>query len=84
MTPLTLVTDVHENFLRADFDDVTFDDIASSKGQGARLLHGLFHCQHKQLRLTFHEPMGGLVSAGPSETPLPNGPDVATATEVEG
>ena len=43
---LALVADVHEDFFGADFDDGAFDDIASSKGQFARLPQGLFHGQH--------------------------------------
>ncbi len=34
------------DFLGTDFDDGAFDDITGRKGQRARLLHGLFHCQH--------------------------------------
>ena len=44
---LAFVADVHEDFFGTDFDDSAFDDIASRKGQGARLLHGLFHGEHK-------------------------------------
>ena len=44
-----LVADVHQDFFGADFDDGAFDDIASRKGQRARLLHGLFHCEHNDL-----------------------------------
>ena len=44
--PLALVTDVHQDFLGADFDDGAFDDTASRKGQFARLPHGFFHGQH--------------------------------------
>ena len=43
-----LVADVHEDFLGADFDDGAFDDIASGKGQCARLLHGFFHGEHNE------------------------------------
>ena len=44
-----LVADVHEDFLGADFDDGAFDDIASRKGQCARLLHGFFHGEHNDI-----------------------------------
>ena len=39
------VTDVHQNFLGADFDDCAFDYFADGKTHGA-LLHGFFHCEH--------------------------------------
>ncbi len=39
------VTDVHQNFLGADFDDLAFDNFALGKTRRA-LLHGLFHCEH--------------------------------------
>ena len=42
------VPDVHEDFFGSNFDDGALDYITSSKGQCARLLHGFFHCQHKQ------------------------------------
>ena len=45
--PLALVTDIHKEFLGTNLDDSAFDDIASRKGQRARLLHGFFHCQHR-------------------------------------
>jgi hypothetical protein len=49
------------------------------------LLHGLFHCEHNAMtNLPDYVTGGDLVSAGLPETPLPNGPDVAVATEVEG
>ncbi len=40
-----LVTDVHQDFLGADFDDGSFDDFAGSKAHRA-VLHGFFHCEH--------------------------------------
>ena len=43
------VADVHEDFLGADFDDGAFDDIASRKGQFARLPHGFFHGEHNTI-----------------------------------
>ena len=52
-----LVTDVHEDIFGADFDDGAFDDTASRNGQLARLLHGLFHCEHNTItNLTDDEP----------------------------
>ena len=40
---LALVANIHQHFLGAHFDDGAFDNIASRKGQNARLPHGLFH-----------------------------------------
>ena len=80
-----LVADVHEDFLGADFDDGAFDDIASGKGQFARLLHGFFHCEHNTMtNLTADELRETWSARGLPKTPLPNGPDVAVATEVRG
>ncbi len=42
---LAFVTDVHEDFLGADFDDGAFDNFASRKAHRA-LLHGFFHREH--------------------------------------
>ena len=43
------VTDVHEDIFEPDFDDGAFDDAAGRNGQFARLLHGLFHCEHNAI-----------------------------------
>ena len=54
---LALVTDVHEDIFGTDFDDGAFDDAASGNGLFARLLHGLFHCEHNTItNLTDDEP----------------------------
>ena len=80
----TLIADVHQDFLGADFDDGAFDDITGSKGQGTALLHEFFHCQHRQYRIFLSIRTGAWSAGRLTEAPLPNGPDVAGATEVEG
>src|SRR5262249_48298843 len=40
------VADVHQDFFGADFNNGTFDYVASGKGHRATLLHGLFHREH--------------------------------------
>ena len=45
----TFITDVHQHFFGTDFDDMTFDNFASSKASIA-LLHGFFHCEHNNIR----------------------------------
>src|SRR5436190_13033611 len=46
---LAFVANVHKDFFGAYFDDGSPDDITGGNGQRTRLLHGLFHCQHKQI-----------------------------------
>src|SRR5439155_14386698 len=77
----TLVADVDQNLLGTDFDDSAFDDLARGKALVA-LLQGFFHAKHND----FSDSIAGdLVGAmRPTKAPLPNGPGVAVATEVEG
>ena len=45
--PFTLVADVHEHFLVADFDNGTFDNFIGGKADGGgALLQGFFHREH--------------------------------------
>jgi hypothetical protein len=45
---LAFIADVHQDFFGADFDDVTFDNIASGKRHFTGLLHDLFHREHNE------------------------------------
>ena len=44
--PFTLVTNVHQHFLLADFDNLPRNNFLFSKAHSA-LLEGFFHSQHK-------------------------------------
>ena len=67
--PFTFITDVHQNFLRADFDDLAFDNFACCKTHRA-LLHGFFHREHNYSGLNCGRL--GRPLKRTSKTPLPN------------
>ena len=51
---LGFVADVHQDFLGADFEDVTFDYFARGEARGGAL-QGFFHREHKILYCELRE-----------------------------